>query len=272
MKIQSSKLKSEETYTLPTKVSIPSNKLSDFGILIYGVKKVGKTSLCTQFEKTFFMMCEPGAKSFSIYQKPVLNWNAFKSYVKLLEKDTFFNCTVIDPIDLLYKFCLKEKCKEMLIDDPSEEDWGKGWRAVGDEFMEWINRLMSCGKGVIFLSHSVPKEIKNRKGESYHKISPSMPSQAWASLESIIDVWAYMCYDDEGNRVLQLQGDDHVGAGNNLDDHFKYTDGTSIKQVPMGKSKKEAYQNFMLAFDNKLVKKSSEGGLKNTKLVLKKSN
>lgn len=255
------------TLSLPTEVSEPSEKLSDYGMLFYGVKKIGKTSFCSQFEKAFFMMCEPGAKSFSVYQKPVLSWADFRTYVKLLEKDRTFKTIVVDPIDILYKLCSKAVCEKLVIEHPSEEDWGKGWQAVGDEFTHWINRLMSIGKGVIFLSHSVPKDIKNRKGETRHKISPTMPGQAWGVLEGVIDLWVYMGYDDEGRRIFQLQGDDNVGAGHNLDSHFQYSMGEPIETIPMGKTKQEAYNNFIKAFNNELEKE--EGG-QETKIVKRK--
>ena len=265
------KLRNKETtiISLPTEVSKASEKLSDYGMLFYGVKKIGKTSFCTQFEKAFFMMCEPGAKSFSIYQRPILNWLDFKTYVKLLEKDRTFKTIVVDPVDLLYKLCLKSVCEKLVIEHPSEEDWGKGWQAVGDEFTFWINRLMSIGKGVIFLSHSVPKDIKNRKGETRHKISPTMPGQAWAVLEGVIDLWVYMGYDEDGKRIFQLQGDDNVGAGHNLDSHFQYPMGEPIETIPMGKNKEEAYRNFILAFNNELKKEEEEDKVKSVKKLVK---
>ena len=127
-------------YTLPTELSKPSNNIWDYGILIHAEKKIGKTSLCSMIPGAFFMMTQPGAKSFELFQKPVKSWEAFKAYVKLLEKDKKFKCVVIDHVDGAYKACLRFVCERDGMDHPADEGYGKGWAAVTDEFDLWIER------------------------------------------------------------------------------------------------------------------------------------
>lgn len=268
MKLKKKSKPTETIYSLPDSISKPMTGLGDYSILLYGEKKIGKTSLSSMFPMNFSMMHEPGGKALSMYQKPVTSWEAFKAYVKLLEKDKTFKTVTVDTIDLAYKNCMKSVCTKLVIDHPGDEGWGKGWEAVRDEFMHWISRLLSCGKGVIFISHAVEKEIKTRTGTTYHRISPTMAGQARDILEGIVDIWAYMCYE-KGKRMLVIEGDDHVGAGHRLENNFRYTNKVRIKEIPMGKSKQEAYENFVKAFNNETKPEEVSHSLKVSSLKVK---
>jgi hypothetical protein len=240
-----------ETYSLPTDLSTPSNNLWDFGIMIHAEKKVGKTSLSSMIPDCFFMMTQPGAKSFQLYQRPVPNWEAFKAYIQLLEKDKRFKRVVVDHIDGAYKSCTRFICKREGMDHPSDEGYGKGHALVNDEFDHWMNRLLACGKGVILLTHSALKDIKTRTGTEYTKIMTTLPAGAWGVLEQNIDLWIHLFYEGD-KRMMQILGDEHVGAGHNIDGHFLFTNGTPIKTISMGKTKQEAYANLIKAFNNEL--------------------
>ena len=109
--------------------------------------------------------------------------------------------------------------------------------------------------------------MKKRDGSSYHRTEPSLPGQAKDVLEGLVDIWAFYTYDKDV-RTLIIQGDDFIGAGHRIENRFRYADGEPIKIIPMGKSPKEAYQNFVKAFENKLEK---GGSPEKKKLVFKKS-
>lgn len=248
------RMKNKIEVSLPKEKSIPSDKLDDYTILLYGVKKIGKTSMLQYFKNILYLMFEPGAKALEIYQRAPKNWAEFKEYVKLIEKDKTFRNIAIDPVDILFKMCQKYICSKLYITHPSEGEWGKGWQAVRDEFDEWVlGRLMNCGKGVIFVSHAKDAEIKTRVGDIYHKITSTMANQAKEAIEGAIDIWCHYKYINE-DRVLTIRGGDHTDAGHRIKNHFRYTDNSKIRHIPMGKSEKEAYENFIMAFENKLIK------------------
>lgn len=240
-----------EPLSLPTVVSVPSNKLQEYVTLLYGEKKIGKTSLCSHMEGAFFLMCEPGGKSLALYQRPVTTWDEFTGYVRLIKKDTRFRTAVVDTVDLAYLYCTRAVCQRMGIEHPSDEEWGKGWNAVREEFTRQVALLLSSGKGVVFTSHAIEKEVKTRAGGKYDRIVPTMPGQARDVLEGLVDIWAYYHYDQD-KRFLTILGDDHIGAGHRLTNHFLTPSGKRIRRIPMGTSSKEAYQNFMKAFHNQL--------------------
>jgi hypothetical protein len=256
----------KKTYELPAKKSIPSDSLQDYSILIYGKKKIGKSTLASQFENTIFLMCEPGGKALSVYQVSVKNWQDFEGYIDLAIKDKRFRTIVIDTSDYAYEYCLEYVCEKLVIDHPSDEAYGKGWKAVRKEFTRVINKLLHSGKGVIFISHSKDEEIKTRRNSSYHKVTSSMPGQARDVLEGLIDIWVNYDYDGK-RRYLIIQGNDEIDAGHRLKNHFQYSDGQRIEKINMGTNETQAYKNFIAAFNNHVEKGEKT---KKKKLVLKK--
>lgn len=209
------------------------------------------------FPQAFFLLFEPGGKALAIYERPVRSWKEFKAYVALLKRDTTFKNVVIDTADIAYDLCLRHVCEKLVISHPSEEEWGKGWKAVSEEFNTTINELLHTGKGVIFISHAREIEIKKRDGQAFNKTSSTLSGQAKETLEGIVDVWAFYTYEGT-ERVLFIQGDDYIDAGHRIEDRFLWSDGTPIRVIPMGDSKTTAYENFVAAFENRMTKSSKQ--------------
>lgn len=244
-------------YSLPEEKSSPSEKLQDYSILLYGKKKIGKTSLTAQFDKTISLMCEPGGKAQAMYQAPCRNWAELRAKTKLAIKDNRFETIAVDTADFSYEFCMEYICKKLVIDHPSDEGYGKGWKAVRAEYTLWVNELLHSGKGVIFISHSKDEEFKTRRNDSYNKVGASMAGQAKDILEGLVDIWA--CYDYDGqDRFLIIGGSDEVDAGHRVEGKFKYENGEAIEKIPMGKSAIQAYENFVAAFENRLHKENKK--------------
>ena len=258
----------KQVYQLPEDKSTPSNSLQNYSILIYGKKKIGKSSLAAQFPKTLFLMCEPGGKALELFQVPVKNWRDFEGYVDLFIADPRFDTAVVDTADYSYEYCMEYVCQKLVIDHPSDEEYGKGWNAVKKEYTRVVNKLLHSGKGVIFISHSKDEEIKTRRNDSYHKVTSSMSKQAKDVLEGLIDIWVSYDYDGK-RRFLMVQGNDEVDAGHRLKGHFQYADGQKIERIDMGKSEEEGYRNLVAAFNNHPEKPTTEEVSKK-KLVLKK--
>lgn len=254
-----------ERLTLPLQPSVPSSDLGDFIILLYGLPKIGKTTLAAQFPGAFFLMFEPGGKSLAIYQREVRNWDDFIQYVKLIESDTRFKTVVLDTVDIAWKMCEDAVCRQMGISHPGDEDYGKGWARVADEFTKWISRLNKAGKGVIFISHAKEKQITRRSGASSDRIVPTMAGGARRVIEPMADIFGYYEYGDDGEHQLRVRGDDLVTAGTRLTEHFKDIEDV----IPMGNSPQEAYRNFMRAFDNE---RGGANAAEAQKAVTKKNN
>jgi len=221
-------------------------------MLLYGVQKIGKTSLCSCFKDSFFLMCEPSGNALAIYQRPVKSWKEFLAYLTLLESNDEFKTVVVDTVDMLYGMCLAHCCEKQGVEHPSEVAYGIVWSDLKKEFTQGIVRLMQMQKGVILISHLIEKELKKKNGDSYTMITSSLPPIAREIVESLVDIAAYYCYGEGGQRLLCLDGDDMVVAGCRLEENFKLT-----RRIPMGSSKAEAYRNFMLAYENKPIPTAS---------------
>ncbi len=259
--------KNKIEYTLPTERSTPLDTIGQYIILIFGKKKIGKTTICQHFEKAFFLMFEPGAKKLSIFKREPKTWLEFKKYVALLQKDWEFDTVVIDPPDIAYELCLRYVCDtKLFIDHPGGvNDYGKSWNAVKTEFVTEIRKIINSGKGVIFISHQKEVEIEKRDGKKYNMLTNTMPGQAKEVIEGMVDVWANYDYDGE-KRTLTIMGDDFIDAGHRLneppDPKFLYTNGEPIREISMGKTSKEAYENLIKAFNNELEQPRKEEKIK----------
>lgn len=245
-------------YKLPDKPSTPLQTLGGYTMLLYGEKKIGKTTLCAEFPGALFLMFEPGGKALRIFQEPMNSWLKFTRFVDLIIKDEKFKTIVIDTVDFAYDDCLICECKKLGIEHPSDAGWGKGWASVKSEFSRQIRKLLRSGKGVIFISHQREVEIETRSGKKFHRKTNTMTGQGKETIEGLIDIWANYDYVGEG-RYLTVLGDDYIDAGNRCKENFKYTDGIKIRKIYMGNSPKEAYTNFINAFNNKLINKEKGG-------------
>jgi len=253
---------------LPTTKTPPSESLQDYSILLFGEKKIGKTTLASMFLDNLLLCTEPGAKSLDVFKMDVRSWKEFKKILRLLRKDKRFRTVTVDTVDLLFKLCDGQVCSDLGIDHVSEADWGRGWSAVRDEFTSTMADLMSLGKGVILISHSTEKEIKPRNGPKYDRIQPTMPNTARDICEAMVDIWGYFHYDGH-DRVLTVRGDEHITAGHRLQTRFRHN-GKELEQISMGTSKEEAFKNFIDAFNNRYIPTITPADEPHTPKVIKK--
>jgi len=256
-------------YELPAEKSEPSDSLQDYSILLYGPKKIGKTSLTAQFEGAMSFMTEPGGKAQAMFQAPCRDWAELRGKTRLFIKDDRFRTGIVDTADLAYEQCLAYTCKKMVIDHPSDEAFGKGWNAVRKEFQSWVMELLGSGKGVIFISHQKEHEFKTRRGDAFNKVGASMAGQAADVIEGLVDIWGNYTYDGK-RRYLIIGGSEEVDAGSRVEGHFINGGGESIDRIPMGRNAKEAYRNFVAAFNNQLHEELEEAVMSKKKLVIRK--
>lgn len=247
--------------SLPSTASTPATAVEAYTWLIYGERKIGKTTLCSQFDDPFFLMFEPGGKALNIRQVAVPTWDHFMEYISLLEKNPgYCKTVVIDTGYMAYESCLVASCKELGIQDPRDEAWGKAWKFIDKKFREAHQRILNLNLGFIVTAHSEVKTIQRRDGTSYDKLSTQLSAQAFRFYCGVVDTIAYYQYGKNGERELTIRGDDHVEAGTRCKGHFLDKNGKPNDTIPMGNSEEEAYKNLCLAFDNKLNMPQSGGG------------
>ena len=250
-------LKTSVKVSLPTEKSKPITDFSSYSLLLYGRKKIGKTTLLSYFPKTFCMMFEPGGKALNIYQEPVRDWEEFKLYVTLLQEgDHSFKTVSIDTGYYLYEYCMDYVCKKLSIEHPSDLDYGKGWKAVKKELSIELNKLFNLQIGVVIICHEQIEEIKSYTGATTHRVKPNLSKQAYEYFAGVIDTIAYYHYQKD-KRYLQIDGTDLVEAGTRCTQNFlsQETDVKSnskkVKFIFMGDHEKDSFKNFIDAFNNK---------------------
>jgi hypothetical protein len=245
-------------YALPEDLNQPSDKLGDYSILLYGAKKIGKTSFAARFPDAIFLSTEPGTKALNVYTVPVKSYKDLNGYIDLLEKDKSdkFKTIILDTVDIAYEHCYNEICRIKKINSPRDiDDFGATWGEIKGLFQKVVIRLLNTGRGIIFISHDTEREIELRGGNKVDRVQPTMSNQAMSVIEAIVDIICNYRYEGT-RRFIQLDGSQTVVAGCRLEEHFvrkggqPRTTGDRIITIPMGNTSQEAYDNFIKAFDN----------------------
>lgn len=266
------KTKAAEEFVLPTEPNKPINDWRRYAYLIYGEKKIGKTSLFSEVKGSLFLQFDKAQLSLPVIEIVMTSWRLFRESLRAIEKTKKlpYPMVVIDGVDIMYQMCMKHVCAEMGIDHPADGTYGKGWDGVKREFSDAVDRLLKLPCGVAFIAHSTHKEIELRDGRTIERMVPAMSKQADSIVNGKVDGW--FCYDYVGEqRVLVVSGRENVNAGHRIRGHFMTTDGKALKDISMGRSSAEAFHNFMAAFDNEIEHTSFKKGEKTDPIKTKKS-
>lgn len=253
--------------TLPTEKSSPSDDLSDYSMLLYGSKKIGKTSLAAQFPDALFLALEPGTKALRVFSTPVPSWDHADAIVEALEKPggcDRYKTIVVDTVDILYTHAFEHICKKQMINHPQEEnDYGATWGEIRKLFRSLVVRILNLPAGSIFISHDTEKEVTLRNGDIVDRVQPTMSKQAIEEVEGIVDIIGNYGYEGS-SRVLRIDGRQEVVAGCRLEERFvrkggnPSTPGDRVVRIPMGRTSAEAYSNFIKAFNNEQIETGAD--------------
>ncbi len=266
--------------SLTEEASEPSGNLSDYSILIFGAKGIGKTDLASQFDNPYFLSLEPGTGGLRVRGSFVPDWRHFVGYIDLLEKRIKtkgdIGTVVVDVIDLAYDHVYDFVCKQLMVESPTEEnDFGATWRKIRKMFREQMLRILSFPCGKIFLSHDTEKEVELRDGSTVDRIQPTMSKQAMQEVEGLVDIAGNYYFDGE-DRFLRIDGSQTMVAKCRCKEHFLRAGGKPgvpgdrIKVIPMGRSAEQAYENLMTAFNNEQERPDPTQEPVKPKMVLKK--
>ena len=94
-----------------------------------------------------------------------------------------------------------------------------------------------------------------------------MSNQAADVIQGLVDIWGNYTYDGK-KRYLLIEGSEEIDAGCRVEGHF-LSEGQPMSKIYMGNSAKEAYKNFLAAFNNNL-KEAREESVAPKKLTLKR--
>ncbi len=240
---------------LPVEKTTPKERLQDYPILIYGRERVGKTTLCAEFDDPLFLFFEPGGKSLSLYAETVRNWKHFNDILEALEDDpTKYSTVVVDTVDKAYDMVFRLICKQEGVKHPSDLKWGRGWAMIDEAFEAALFRILRSGRGLLLTSHSEEKDIVNFDGETQTMTAPTAGKQVIRFVRRYVDLILYYYYGKDGTRWIRVQGNSDVMAGSRIKGHFK-----GITKFSAGGDEKQAYENLVQAFNNELPEEKVHG-------------
>lgn len=239
---------------LPTQKTVPFGDLSDFLILMYGKRKIGKTTLWARLPRAFFLMCDPGGKALELFQpqrpdgkpKHIESWAEFVGYVDALEQADF-GPIVVDTADRAYELCFEAMCRKLAITHPHDEnDYGKSWGMINGEYMRQLDRLMGIGRGVVLLSHS---KIRENKETGKDVLQSTLSGSIGDKITGVVDIWGCYTYVG-GGRYWYIRGSETLDAGCRLEKNFQSPAGNPLTRVYMGTDADQAFANLHAAFHN----------------------
>ena len=249
-----------KAYSLPTEPIEPSNDLGAYSWLLYGQKKIGKSTLASLFPSAIFLMFEPGAKALRIYRVDCGTWEDALGYLKLLEDQKQagtlkFKTVVLDTGFEMQKKCQTHILKELGIDYPRENNFGKDWSAISTELRRFHDRIFNLGLGVVILCHETVKELQDYKGNKYDQVIPLLAKSSDDYYRAVVDNVCWYHYRGK-DRFLQVKGSDMAMAGVALqaDKFFKTPRGEQIYAIPIPSDPKRGMQAIQDAFNNKQSK------------------
>src|SRR5574344_936599 len=92
---------------LPPEYSEPVTEIGDYTFLIYGSKKIGKTSLASQFPKALAFMFEPGGKALRLLQLACPSWSHFKQALAKITSKHMYQTYIMDTVSVAYDRCME---------------------------------------------------------------------------------------------------------------------------------------------------------------------
>jgi hypothetical protein len=204
---------------LPTEKSKITTNPFEFTILLYGEPKIGKSEACARIPDALFIPTEAGLKNLSVYKTDLVKtWKEFGDIaLKIEEENHPFKTIVIDTIDGMYRLCADHICNQWGWKHESEPDnYGQSYALIKQEFMRVLNKLASLPTGLVLVGHSRIKEMKNRVGKKYNKVSLAFSEKVEEEIAAFVDISLYCCIeniDDKKLRIVHSLTSDNYFAG-----------------------------------------------------------
>ena len=206
--------------------TVISRDLKGKFICIYGLPKVGKTSLSCQFPKNLILGFEHGWNAIAgVKAIDITKWTDFRLILRQLEKPEakeMYSTITIDTVGIAWDLCEKYICAQHGVQTIGDIPWGGGYAAAKKEFEECLRKITQLGYGLVVIAH-VEKRIEKRADDSEVEIlGPAIPRRAYDVVNQLVDVIGYIdiTWNDDGStdRWLYTRKTPTVMAGS----RFKY--------------------------------------------------
>lgn len=245
--------------TLPVSVTGVTGGMELSSWLLYGVKRIGKSSLASKFPGAIVFKFEIASQRVKSFNCDCPSWAHFLKYIDLLRAEKMKagsawarKFAVIDTPYEAYARCKEYVCKQNGITYTSDDRaFGGIWDKISAEFRRVHMELQSLGMGLCVVCHDELKECTTRAGQKFDMVIPKLSKQADDLYRAIIENVIYYHYRDK-QRWMTLRGSDYIFAGvigDEDDPVFMTPEGKKIYAVYAGETATEAYNNLKAAFE-----------------------
>lgn len=233
-----------------------SRDLSGYSVLFYGTPKSGKTTIASHFVKSLVFAFEKGYSAIpGIMAIPVNSWREFRGFLMDLREDEtkeMYKTIVIDTADIAWDYCSDYICQQNGVSQIKDIAYGGGYAQAQREFDTCIRKILQMDYGLVLISHSKEKTLKDEHGNEYEQIVPTLENKARLVCERTCDVIGMCRPVQEADGTVQtrlfLRETPRYVAGS----RFKYI----VDSIPF------TYENLVKAINDAIDKEAQETGNK----------
>ena len=187
----------------PNKVS---TGLDNYCSLLYSVPKSGKSTFAYQSfgQECLFLACENGYGALSgVMAVDITKWGdlvALNKQLKMPEIKAKFKVLVIDTVDIMHKYAVKQICQREGVQALGDIPHGKGYAMVDDLIFDMIKNWENLGYKMFFISHAKEKTEKLPTGGEIQKYIPSVERRTLNIVSKFVDniLFGYITINAEG--------------------------------------------------------------------------
>jgi hypothetical protein len=232
---------------IPTEKTKPKTNLMDHVIFLYGIPKIGKSTLVSEIEDVLFFNTGGGLDALECYQTPIPDWSTFlEACAEFVKGEHKYKVIAIDTIDRLHKQCVSYLMDKHKVQHPSDLEWGKGYDMVKDELMRPLTKLALSQYGLVLISHVDEKEIKTRTA-TITRSCPTLQGYIWVMIDGLTGVIMFMTaiQDKDGyRRIIRTTPNESYIAGDRTKRLASFGDIEILKDRPNWKRIEEIFNNY----------------------------
>lgn len=187
----------------PNKVS---TGLDNYSSLMYSLPKSGKSTFAFQSfgQECLFLACENGYGALSgVMAVDITKWGdlvALNKQLKMPEIKAKFKVLVIDTVDIMHRYAVKQICQREGVQALGDIPHGKGYAMVDDLIFEMIKNWENLGYKMFFISHAKEKTEKLPTGGEIQKYIPSVERRTLNIVSKFVDniLFGYITINADG--------------------------------------------------------------------------
>ena len=168
--------------------------------------KSGKSTFAFQSfgQESLFLACENGYGALSgVMAVDITKWGdlvALNKQLKMPEIKAKFKVLVIDTVDIMHRYAVKQICQREGVQALGDIPHGKGYAMVDDLIFEMIKNWENLGYKMFFISHAKEKTEKLPTGGEIQKYIPSVERRTLNIVSKFVDniLFGYITINADG--------------------------------------------------------------------------